>query len=89
MPLKMETTVSPKRRDNSTTPGGDILEDVVESIYQWRDPQNKYLEWFPNCFNLFITTLLITTVQIRPLLILLVSKVAIVRDFGQVDLGVD
>jgi hypothetical protein len=29
MPLKMETIVSPKRRDNSSTPGGDILEDVV------------------------------------------------------------
>jgi hypothetical protein len=30
MPLKMETIVPPKRRDNSPTPGGDILEDVVE-----------------------------------------------------------
>jgi hypothetical protein len=28
--LKMETIVSPKRRDNSPTPGGDILEDVED-----------------------------------------------------------
>jgi hypothetical protein len=27
----METIVSPKRRDHSPTPGGDILEDVVDS----------------------------------------------------------
>jgi hypothetical protein len=32
MPLKMVTIVSPKRRDNSPTPGGDILEDVVDSF---------------------------------------------------------
>jgi hypothetical protein len=32
--VKMETTVSPKNRDNSPTPGGDIREDVVDdSIY--------------------------------------------------------
>jgi hypothetical protein len=28
MPLKMETIVFPKRRDDPPTPGGDILEDV-------------------------------------------------------------
>jgi hypothetical protein len=26
----MEAKVSPKRRDNSPTPGGDILEDIIE-----------------------------------------------------------
>jgi hypothetical protein len=31
MLLRMETIVSQKRRDNSPTPGGDILEDVVDS----------------------------------------------------------
>jgi hypothetical protein len=26
----MEAKVSPKRRDNSPTPGGDILEDIID-----------------------------------------------------------
>jgi hypothetical protein len=30
MPLKIKTKVFPKLRDNSPTPGGDILEDVVD-----------------------------------------------------------
>jgi hypothetical protein len=29
MPLIMEAKVYPKRRDNSPTPGGDILEDII------------------------------------------------------------
>jgi hypothetical protein len=32
MSLKMESIVIPKRRDNSPTPGGDILEDVLDTI---------------------------------------------------------
>jgi hypothetical protein len=28
----MEAKVSPKRRDNLPTPGGDILEDIIDSF---------------------------------------------------------
>jgi hypothetical protein len=36
MPLKMETIVSPKRRDNPPTPGGDILDqDIVDSQFKF------------------------------------------------------
>jgi hypothetical protein len=31
-PLKIVTTAIPKRRDNRPTPGGDIPEDVIDTI---------------------------------------------------------
>jgi hypothetical protein len=34
MTLKLETLVFPKRRDNSPTPDGNILLDVVNSLCQ-------------------------------------------------------
>jgi hypothetical protein len=41
----MGTKVPPKRRDNSTAPGGDILEDVVQNLKQ----KQKFLS-SPNIF---------------------------------------
>jgi hypothetical protein len=31
MPLKMKIKVFPKRQENSPIPGGDIVEDIVDS----------------------------------------------------------
>jgi hypothetical protein len=45
MPMTMEAKVFPKRRYNIPTPGGDILEDVVDeqSVIYWLKIKNEII----------------------------------------------
>jgi hypothetical protein len=50
MPLKTKTIVFPKRRDNSPTPGGDILENVVNSA-TGQSLRTPFIKFYFNMFH--------------------------------------